>query len=57
MPKTSAQILNAMEQLLDELRDARPEERSEISRAYAVAITDLEKVFAYFQTFVVDNED
>jgi hypothetical protein len=38
-----------------ELQRQRPAERSELARRYAVTITELEKVFAYFQLFVVDG--
>lgn len=44
-----------MDQLLREMRDARPSERSELSRRYAVAITEMEKVYAYFKTYVIDG--
>ena len=38
------------------LRDAKPEERSELARRYAVTITELEKVLSYFIVYVVDGE-
>jgi hypothetical protein len=37
------------------LRDGKPTERSEISRRYAITITELEKVMAYFGMFVIDD--
>jgi len=45
----------AYEKLLDTLealRKEKPEERSEEARRYAVAITELEKVVAYYWTFI-----
>ncbi len=45
----------AMRDLLVKLRDARPDERSELSRRYAVTITNLEEVLAYFWSYVVNN--
>ena len=47
------QILEDLEILLEALRKAKPEERSELSRHYAVAITEFEKVVAYFEKYVV----
>jgi hypothetical protein len=45
----------AYEKLLDALealKKEKPEERSEEARRYAVAITELEKVIAYYWTFI-----
>ncbi len=47
------QILEDLEVMLEALRSAKPEERSELSRAYAVVITEFEKVVAYFEKYVV----
>lgn len=38
--------------LLAKLKDAKPEQRSEEARRYAVLITEYEKVIAYFETFI-----
>jgi hypothetical protein len=38
------------------LRQAKPTDRSDKARYFAVTITDVEKVLAYFKTFVVDAE-
>jgi hypothetical protein len=46
--------LELLQEALDELRRAKPEERGEVARRFAVAITELEKVIAYFKVFVVD---
>ena len=40
---------------LDELRENKPDERSETARRFAVTITELEKVLAYFSVFVVNT--
>jgi hypothetical protein len=45
-------ILQKMSDLLEDLRAAKPEDRNEVARRYAVTITELEKVMAYFKTFV-----
>lgn len=37
------------------LQEMRPGDRSPTDRYYAVAITDMEKVLAYFQTYVLDS--
>ncbi len=50
-------VLWQLQTTLSELRSARPDERSEKSRRYAITITEMEKVLAYFKTFVVDCQD
>ena len=47
--------LDKLEEALDALRAEKPQERGEDARRYAVAITELEKVIAYFVTFVVEK--
>lgn len=37
------------------LREAKPADRSPKARRYTVTITELEKVVAYFKTWVVDD--
>lgn len=49
------QAVQKLEEALDALRQAKPEDRSEEARRYAVTITELEKVLAYFNTFVVEG--
>jgi hypothetical protein len=46
------QPLRQLEQALETLRDLKPEGRSEKGRRYAVTITELEKVIAYFKVYV-----
>ena len=41
--------------LLEQMRRAKPTDRSEKARRYAVAITEMEKVVAYFKTYVIDE--
>jgi len=41
--------------LLEIMRNAKPDERSELARRYAVSITELEKVYAYFKAFVLSK--
>lgn len=47
--------LKLLEQAIADLRAAKPEERNERARRYAVTITDLEKVIAYFKVYIVDE--
>ncbi len=47
------ELLDRMVTLIEDLRAAKPEDRSELARRYAVTITEFEKVYAYFVTFVI----
>lgn len=38
------------------MREAKPNDRTGTDRHYAVVITDMEKVLAYYKTFVADLE-
>ncbi len=49
----SIHALLMMSELLRLLHGLKGEDRSEKARRYAVTITEMEKVFAYFNTFVV----
>lgn len=42
-----------LQKALESLQEAKPEERGELTRRYAVTITDLEKVIAYYETFIL----
>jgi len=53
MDSKAENCLRLLQEALEALQAAKPEERSEASRHYAVAITELEKVIAYFTTYVV----
>jgi hypothetical protein len=46
-----------MRELENMLRHIKPQERSELARHYAVTITELEKVLAYFKVYIVESED
>lgn len=47
--------LETMRDLLRKLRDAKPEERNELARRYAVTITEAEKLLAYFWVYVMNE--
>ena len=49
-------VLSAFKTLLSTLRAVKPEDRSGLDRRYAVTITELEKVFAYFYTYIYSQE-
>jgi hypothetical protein len=56
--QTEADKIHArMSNLLIALYEEKPEDRSALSRHYAVTITEMEKVFAYFQTFIWSQQD
>ena len=50
------EALRTMEATLQRLRDAKPSERNELARRYAVAITEYEKSLAFFKFYVVDQD-
>lgn len=50
------EVLRAMEATLQSLRDAKPGERNELARRYAVTTTEYEKSLAFFKFYVVDQE-
>ena len=45
-------IDDEFKELLKNLRNAKPQERSEEARRFAVAITGLEKLYAYYIVFI-----
>jgi protein subunit release factor A len=47
-----SKALELLKAALEELRNAKPEERSELARRYAVTITELEKAMSYYLYFV-----
>lgn len=49
----SRSVLGDLKNVIHRMRSAKPDERSELARRYAVSITDLEKVIAYFEVYVV----
>jgi hypothetical protein len=50
-------VLGTLNDVLEVLRENQPGERSERSRRYAIIITEMEKVVAYFKTWVIDGEE
>lgn len=48
-------LWNEMVTLWEKMKAAKPTDRSETARRYAVAITEYEKVLGYFNTFVVEG--
>ncbi len=50
-------MLWQLQTTLSELRISRPNERSERSRKYAITITEMEKVLAYFKMYVNDEKE
>lgn len=49
-------VLSSFKTTLSTLRAVKPEDRSGFDRRYAVTITELEKVFAYFYTYIYSQE-
>lgn len=47
----TAKIVARLATALEQMRQAKPGDRSELDRRYAIAITDLEKVIAYMHTY------
>lgn len=43
-------------ELLLELRSAKSDKRNEVARRFAVTITELEKVDAYFSKYILDKQ-
>jgi hypothetical protein len=54
-PITECQV--DLQNALNTLRKAKPEERSEVARRFAVTITELEKVIGYFVTWIVNEQE
>jgi hypothetical protein len=53
---TTTDVLSSLKGALSTLRAVKPEDRSGIDRRYAIVITELEKVFAYFYTYIYSQE-
>ena len=53
--KQQEAILISLESSLRTIRHNRPNDRSELDRRWAIAITDFEKVIAYFKTYIVEE--
>lgn len=52
---TPKDVISALGVALKTLKAAKPEDRTQTDRRYAATITDLEKVMAYFVTYVVSS--
>lgn len=48
---------NMFDTLMDKLKQAKPEERGELARRYAITITALEKAKAYYMLYVNGRAD
>ena len=48
----AAEQIIKLEEFLDNLKAARPDERGELSRRYAIAITETEKLLAYCKVYI-----
>ena len=46
------EVLDALLYALELLQQAKPEERNELARRYAITITEMEKVIAYYNTYI-----
>jgi len=46
-------LIATIEQALTTLKQDKPNDRSEVDRRFAIAITDLEKVLAYVKVYIV----
>lgn len=53
---TKEDVLSSFKTTLSTLRAVKPENRTGLDRRYAVTITELEKVFAYFYTYIYSQE-
>lgn len=51
----SIELWEDMVALWERMKAAKPTERSELARRYAVAITEYEKVMAYYSTFIIQG--
>lgn len=49
--------IDSLLETLQKLRDAKPDERTELARRYAVTITEMEKVYAYFLAWVIEGSN
>jgi hypothetical protein len=52
---TTFEIGQMIINIIDLLKNKKPNDRSELDRNYAVIITDAEKLFAYFRTYIQDK--
>lgn len=50
-----SESLRAAQALLAALHKDKPEERNELARRYAIAITEAEKLYAWIETWLYDT--
>ncbi len=48
------QLSDKLATLLQEMKNSKPNDKSEVDRRYAIVITELEKAYAYFYTYVME---
>jgi hypothetical protein len=48
------QLSDKLATLLQEMKDSKPNDKSEIDSRYTIVITELEKAYAYFYTYVIE---
>lgn len=56
MGNSEEHILRKIEELIRLMRNLKPNDRSEIDRIYAVTLTDLEKITAYWQVKALEAQ-
>ena len=49
-------VAGKFEDLVASIREQKPNDRSELDRKYAILLTELEKVEAYFHYYIVQNK-
>ena len=49
------ELNDKLSSLIQDMKNSKPDDRSETDRYYAVVITDLEKAYAYFFTYVMEK--
>lgn len=54
--EAATRIASDMKYLLDRVQLAKPNDRSSLDRRYAIFITDYEKLLAYFEKYLEDEE-
>lgn len=52
MNESEHDVIEKLQDALNALRKAKPDDRSEVARRYAVTITEMEKVIAYYSTYI-----
>lgn len=53
--ENDGKVLFKLQEVIALMRAHKPEERNEKARRYAVSVTEMEKVIAYFKTYVIDQ--